>query len=119
MRSIFYSLLSLATIASTLAVDSAIVSTAKRANTDDEWEDKVPDTIFNGQTVPPMPVLDIKSLEKSISHGNWCVICMHMLECLLRWEQARRVLLTLMSSLQAICTYLPDSLRVLLYVEAD
>ena len=74
MRSIFYSLLSLATIASTLAVDNAVASTAKMANADDEWEDKVPDTIFNGQTVPPMPVLDMKSLEKSISHGNWYVM---------------------------------------------
>jgi len=71
MRSIFYSLLSLATIASTLAVDNAAASAAKRADADDDWEDKVPDTIFNGQTVPPMPVLDMKTLDKEIGHGNW------------------------------------------------
>lgn len=72
MRSIFYSLLSLATIASTLAVDNAAAaSAAKRADAGDDWEDKVPDTIFNGQTVPPMTVLDMKTLDKEISHGNW------------------------------------------------
>jgi protein disulfide-isomerase len=71
MRSIFYSLLSLATIASTLAVDNAAASAAKRADAGDDWEDKVPDTVFNGQTVPPMKVLDIKTLDKEISQGNW------------------------------------------------
>lgn len=75
MRSIFYSLLSLATLASTLAVpDNAAPAAAKRADADDDWEDKVPDTIFNGQTVPPMPVLDIKSLDKEISKGNWYAV---------------------------------------------
>lgn len=71
MRSLFYSLLSLATIASTLAVDNAAASAAKRADADEDWEDIVPDTVFNGQTVPPMPVLDIKNLDEEISHGNW------------------------------------------------
>lgn len=76
MRSVFYSLLSLATIASTLAVPDSnaaapAAAAARRADADDDWEDKVPDTIFNGQTVPPMPVLDIKTLDKEISKGNW------------------------------------------------
>ncbi|KAF2125035.1 thioredoxin-like protein [Dothidotthia symphoricarpi CBS 119687] len=82
MRSIFYSLLSLATIASTLA---AKTPTPKKADADDDWDDKEPDTIFNGQTVPPMAQLTIKDLDKSISHGNWivefyspfCPHCMH------------------------------------------
>jgi protein disulfide-isomerase len=69
MRSIFYSLLSLATVATTLAVDKS----AKRAATsDDDWDEKVPDTIFNGQTVPPMKELGT-DLEEAISHGNWYV----------------------------------------------
>jgi len=74
MRSVFYSLLSLATIASTLAVPdnaAAQAAAARRADADDDWEDKLPDTIFNGQTVPPMPVLDIKTLDTEISKGNW------------------------------------------------
>lgn len=74
MRSIFYSVLSLATIASTLAVPdnaAAAAAAAKRADADDDWEEKVPDTIFNGQTVPPMPVLDVKNMDTEISKGNW------------------------------------------------
>lgn len=71
MRSIFYSLLSLATIASTLAVPDNAAAAAKRTDADDDWEDKVPDTVFNGQTVPPMPVLDMKTLDKEIGKGNW------------------------------------------------
>jgi protein disulfide-isomerase len=67
MRSIFYSLLSLATVATTLAVDK----TAKRdATSDDDWDEKAPDTIFNGQPVPPMIELGT-NLEQEISHGNW------------------------------------------------
>ena len=68
MRSIFYSLLSLATVATTLAVDK----TEKRApaTSDDDWDEKTPDTIFNGQTVPPMIELGT-SVDKDISHGNW------------------------------------------------
>lgn len=77
MRSLLYSFLSLATIASTLAVppDSAAATPAKKADADDDWEDKVPDTVFNGQTVPPMPVLDAKTMDKEISKGNWYVSC--------------------------------------------
>ena len=73
MRSVFYSLLSLATFASTLAApDDAAAARrlVKRADTDD-WEEKVPDTIFNGQTVPPMPMLDQKSFDTETSKGNW------------------------------------------------
>ncbi|KAK3209043.1 hypothetical protein GRF29_69g576442 [Pseudopithomyces chartarum] len=69
MRSIFYSLLSLATIASTLAVESR----ASHKDDDDDFLDEVvPDTIFNGQTVPPMTELGT-NLDKEISHGNWIV----------------------------------------------
>jgi protein disulfide-isomerase len=71
MRSIFYTLLSLATFASTLAApDDTARRLVKRADADD-WEDKVPDTIFNGQTVPPMPMLDQKSFDTETSKGNW------------------------------------------------
>ena len=67
MRSIFYSLLSLATIASTLAVEPR----ASHKDDDDDFLDEVvPDTIFNGQTVPPMTELGT-NLDKEISHGNW------------------------------------------------
>ncbi|KAJ4370911.1 hypothetical protein N0V86_008605 [Didymella sp. IMI 355093] len=73
MRSIIYSLLSLATIASTLAVPDNAAAAAKRADAADDWEEKTPDTIFNGQTVPPMPVLDSNTLNKEIEKGNWLV----------------------------------------------
>jgi protein disulfide-isomerase len=67
MRSIFYSLLSLATVATALAVEK----TDKRAAaSDDDWDEKVPDTTFNGQSVPPMIELGT-NLEKEIGHGNW------------------------------------------------
>lgn len=68
MRSIFYSLLSLATIATTLATDAAKPTSE---NADDDWEEKVPDTIFNGQTVPPMKELGVADLEDAITKGNW------------------------------------------------
>ena len=120
MRSIFYSVLSLATIASTLAVpdNAAAAAAAKRADADDDWEEKVPDTIFNGQTVPPMPVLDVKNMDTEISKGNWYAygsrIRGHMLIC----PQACRILLALVPSLRTLCAYLPDSLRILLHIEA-
>lgn len=65
--------MSLATIASTLAVPETAATVVARADADDDWEEKTPDTIFNGQTVPPMPVLDNKSLDKEIGKGNWQV----------------------------------------------
>ncbi|KAF1843560.1 thioredoxin-like protein [Cucurbitaria berberidis CBS 394.84] len=82
MRSIFYSLLSLATIASTLAVD---IPSAKKADVDEDWDKKQPDTIFNGQKVPPMIELSQKNIKEEISKGNWiveffspqCPHCMH------------------------------------------
>lgn len=67
MRSLFYSLLSLATVATTLAAEAP---DAKRADkSTEDWEDVEPDTIFNGQTVPPMKEIG-RDLEKEISHGN-------------------------------------------------
>ncbi|KAF2850468.1 disulfide isomeras-like protein [Plenodomus tracheiphilus IPT5] len=72
MRSIFYSLLSLATIASTLAIETSSANPTK-AVADDDWEEKTPDTIFNGQTVPPMIELRKDNFEKEISKGNWVV----------------------------------------------
>lgn len=72
MRSILYALLSLATVASTLAVDVPIAkATAKATAVDDDWEDKVPDTTFNGQTVPPMIELRKDNIDSEISKGNW------------------------------------------------
>lgn len=65
MRSILYTFLSLATLATTLAIET------KSAKADDDWDDKVPDTIFNGQTVPPMIQLTQHNLDKEISKGNW------------------------------------------------
>ncbi|OAL03460.1 thioredoxin-like protein [Phaeosphaeriaceae sp. SRC1lsM3a] len=79
MRSILYTFLSLATLATTLAIET------KSPKADDDWDDKVPDTIFNGQTVPPMIELSQHNLDKEISKGNWlveffspsCPHCMH------------------------------------------
>lgn len=65
MRFLHYSLLSLATITTTFA--------AKVAEDDDDIEEKVPDTIFNGQTVPPLIELNPKDIEKDLSKGNWLV----------------------------------------------
>ena len=67
MRSIFYSLLSLATIATTLAIEPRA---STKEEDDDPLDEVVPDTIFNGQTVPPMTELGT-NLDKEISHGNW------------------------------------------------
>jgi protein disulfide-isomerase len=68
MRSIIYSLLSLATFASTLAADTpSAQATAKK----DDWDDKTPDTIFNGETVPPMIELGPATIDTEISKGNW------------------------------------------------
>jgi protein disulfide-isomerase len=72
MRSVIYSLLSLATLATALAIET---KTPEATTADDDWDDKQPDTIFNGQTVPPMIELGQDSLDKEISTGNWCVCC--------------------------------------------
>ncbi|KAF1960802.1 thioredoxin-like protein [Byssothecium circinans] len=84
MRSVFYSLLSLATIATTFA---APASTSKD---EDDFEDKVPDTIFNGQTVPPMIELgtDVKGKTKT---GHWLVefyspLCSHCMRFKPTWQ---------------------------------
>ena len=68
MRSIFYSLLSLATIASTLAVET---SSPKATAKDDDWDEKIPSTTFNGETVPPMIELRPDNIAAEISKGNW------------------------------------------------
>lgn len=68
MRSILYSLLSLATVASTLAAETpAAKATAKG----DDWEEKTPETVFNGETVPPMIELTQDTLDSETSKGNW------------------------------------------------
>ncbi|KAF2877486.1 thioredoxin-like protein [Massariosphaeria phaeospora] len=68
MRSLLYLLLSLAPLV------AAQVKTAE--GTKDEWDEEtvvVPDTIFNGQTVPPLKQLEGPHLDEDISHGNWFV----------------------------------------------
>lgn len=84
MRALIYSLLSLATVASTLAIEPQSAA-SKRSDADDDWEERPPDTVFNGQTVPPMIELRESNIEKEISKGNWlveffsptCPHCMH------------------------------------------
>jgi protein disulfide-isomerase len=61
MRSFLYTLLSLATVTTTLAADAT-----------DDWEEVVPDTVFNGQTVPPLKELDANHIKDDLSKGNWC-----------------------------------------------
>lgn len=68
MRSIFYTLLSLATLATTLAIET---KAPKAKGGDDDWDEKQPDTVFNGQPVPPMIELTQHNLDKEISKGNW------------------------------------------------
>jgi protein disulfide-isomerase len=63
MRYLYYSLLSLATITTTLA--------AEISQSSEDWENAVPDTVFNGQTVPPMKELGQNDLEQEIGQGNW------------------------------------------------
>jgi protein disulfide-isomerase len=72
MRSFLYSLLSLATIASVLAAEVPDISktTSPEKDTDD-WDEEVPDTIFNGQTVPPMKELSSVNIEQELNQGNW------------------------------------------------
>lgn len=73
MRSVLFSLLSLATIATSVAIEPRASSKGDAAADDDWAEDVVPDTTFNGQTVPPMKELGT-DVNKEISHGNWYVI---------------------------------------------
>jgi protein disulfide-isomerase len=70
MRSVLYTLLSLATLTTALAIET---KTPSAAPADDDWEDKQPDTVFNGQTVPPMIELGGHNLDTEISKGNWSV----------------------------------------------
>ncbi|KAF2636916.1 thioredoxin-like protein [Massarina eburnea CBS 473.64] len=83
-RSIFYSLLSLATIATTYAAPTA------EPKDDDDFEDKVSDTIFNGQTVPPMIELGT-DLEEKTKTGHWLVEffspqCPHCMQFKPTWQ---------------------------------
>ncbi|KAF9734483.1 hypothetical protein PMIN06_002400 [Paraphaeosphaeria minitans] len=90
MRSVLFSLLSLATIAASVAIEprAPLESDIKA---DDGWEDEVvPDTIFNGQTVPPMKELGT-DVDKEISHGNWLVeyyspACPHCMRFKPTWQ---------------------------------
>lgn len=68
MRSLLYTLLSLATFASTLAADAPVPSATADP---DDLEEVVPDTVFNGQSVPPMRELREQSIDEDLSHGNW------------------------------------------------
>jgi protein disulfide-isomerase len=65
MRSLLYTLLSLATITTVWGADQ------NKPKAEDDWEEKVPETVFNGQKVPPMKELDSVNIEKDISKGNW------------------------------------------------
>jgi protein disulfide-isomerase len=65
MRSIFYTLLSLATLTTALAIET------KTPEASEAWDEKQPDTIFNGQTVPPMIELTQHNLDSEIKKGNW------------------------------------------------
>lgn len=67
MRSIFYSLLSLATVACTLAADTPKAT----ATADDDLDDTPSETTFNGETVPPMIELAPDTYDKETSKGNW------------------------------------------------
>jgi len=78
MRSIFYTLLSLATAAAALAVEipsasptSASPISASATGAADDWEEKPADTTFNGQTVPPMIELRKDNIAEETSKGNW------------------------------------------------
>jgi hypothetical protein len=112
MRSIFYNFLSLATLATALAIET---SSAKAT---DDWDDKQPDTIFNGQTVPPMIELTQHNLDTEISKGNWYDThnCDRVYVLTL---QDGRVLLAELPPLHALQAHLPDRLRVLLHLKAD
>lgn len=68
MRSIFYSILSLATIAQTLAIET---SAPKKADADDDWDEKPSSTTFNGQEVPPMIELGKDNFITETKKGNW------------------------------------------------
>lgn len=68
MRSILYALLSLATVASTLAADAP---SANDAGKDDAWDERGAETTFNGEKVPPMIELTPTTIETETKKGNW------------------------------------------------
>jgi protein disulfide-isomerase len=68
MRFSLYSLLSLATVASTLAADT---SSAQDSDKDDGWGDKAVETTFNGEKVPPMIELTPDTFPSETKKGNW------------------------------------------------
>ena len=84
MRALLYSILSLATLRSVLAgspVEETAISTsvasriktqtAATAKPSDSLDDAPPETIFNGQAVPPMKELSGVTLDEEISKGYW------------------------------------------------
>jgi len=84
MRVLLYSILSLATLRSVLAgspVEAAATSTsvasgikiqtAAAVKPSDSLDDAPPETIFNGQAVPPMKELSGVTLDEEISKGYW------------------------------------------------
>mgnify|MGYP006877404368 CR=1 FL=1 len=115
MRSILYTLLSLATLASSVAADTP---SAKPTAKDNDWEEEVPDTIFNGEKVPPMIELTPETMDTEISKGNWYAYnpCPMILGNT-KSSQDSRVLLALLRTLQAVQAHLPDHVRVLLHVD--
>ncbi|KAF1834081.1 thioredoxin-like protein [Decorospora gaudefroyi] len=74
MRTLFYSLVSLATIAATCGAETAAAAaTAKATTDDDDWDEKAPSTTFNGETVPPMIELRQDNIDAELATGNWLV----------------------------------------------
>ena len=84
MRALLYSILSLATLRSVLAgspVQAAAISapvagdikiqTAVAAKPSDSLNNAPPETIFNGQAVPPMKEISGVTLGEEISKGYW------------------------------------------------
>ncbi|ORY03649.1 thioredoxin-like protein [Clohesyomyces aquaticus] len=85
MRALLYSLLSLATLATTLAADAKPSAAPK-----DELDDSEPDTVFNAQTVPPMKELG-PGIKEEIAKGNWLVeyyspMCPHCMAFKPTWQ---------------------------------
>ncbi|XTI87921.1 putative disulfide isomerase [Cenococcum geophilum] len=104
MRVLLYSILSLATLRSVLAgspVEAAATSTsvasgikiqtAAAVKPSDSLDDAPPETIFNGQAVPPMKELSGVTLDEEISKGYWLVeffspFCSHCMAFKPTWQ---------------------------------
>ncbi|KAF2475694.1 thioredoxin-like protein [Lindgomyces ingoldianus] len=88
MRALLYSVLSLAAVVTTLAADAPAGKPTSKPK--DDLEDSEPDTIFNGQTVPPMKELGT-TINDDISKGNWLVefyspMCPHCMAFKPTWQ---------------------------------